>query len=60
MTMAQQRGAKTVIIVLVLGVVMLLGTYTFEFLNPVAAIALSAIVLVAAFYFSLKIWKVNK
>lgn len=57
--MTQHRGTKSVTILLVLGVVILLGIYTFRFLDPLAAIALSAIVLVAAFYFSLRIWKVR-
>lgn len=57
--MTQHRGAKSVMIALLLGVVMLLGIYAFEFLNPLASIALSAIVLIAALYFSLKIWKVK-
>ena len=57
--MTQHTAAKTTIIIMVLGVVILLGIYTFELLNPLAAIALSAVVLVAAFYFSLKIWKVK-
>ena len=56
----QHSGSRTAIIVLLLGVVILLGIYTFELLNPLAAIALSAVVLVAAFYFSLKIWKVKR
>jgi Na+/H+ antiporter NhaC len=56
----QHTGAKSVLIVLVLGVVILLGVYAFRFLDPLAAIALSAIVLVATFYFSLKIWKVKR
>ena len=57
--MTQHTAAKTTIIVMALGVVLLLGIYAFEFLNPLASIALSAIVLIAALYFSLKIWKVK-
>ena len=58
--MTQHTAAKTTIIIMVLGVVLLLGIYAFEFLNPLASIALSAIVLVTALYFSLKIWKVKR
>jgi hypothetical protein len=58
--MTQHSGSKTAIIVLLLGVVILLGIYAFRFLDPMAAIALSAIVLVAAFYFSLKVWRMSK
>ena len=57
--MTQHRGAKSVMIALLLGVVLLLGIYAFEFLNPLASIALSAIVLIAALYFSLKIWRMK-
>ena len=52
-------GAKSVLIVLVLGVVILLGVYAFRFLDPLAAMALSAIVLIAAFYLSLKVWRMK-
>ena len=58
--MTQHSGSRTAIIVLLLGVVILMGIYAFRFLDPLAAIALSAIVLIAAFYFSFKIWKVHK
>ena len=58
-SMKQHTAAKTTIIIMVLGVVLLLGIYAFRFLNPLASIALSAIVLVAAFYFSLKIWRMK-
>jgi hypothetical protein len=58
--MTQHTAAKTTIIIMVLGVVLLLGIYAFEFLNPLASIALSAIVLVTALYFSLKIWRMKK
>lgn len=55
----EHKGAKSAIMILVLGVIILLGIYTFRYLDPMAAIALSAIVLVAAFYFSLRIWRMK-
>ncbi len=52
--------AKTAAIVLVLGMVVLLGIYSLELLSPAASIILSAIVLVAAFFFVRGIWKAYK
>ena len=58
--MTDHKVARTILVVMILGIVAVLGIYACEFLNTFAAIALVLIVLIAASYFSSKVWKLNK
>ncbi|MEM3794036.1 MAG: hypothetical protein QXS76_03905 [Candidatus Bathyarchaeia archaeon] len=50
-------ASRSVMIILATGVLLLLGIFSFEFLNPVAAILLTAAVFLLVFYSALKVWR---
>ncbi|MEM4066072.1 MAG: hypothetical protein QXV17_04330 [Candidatus Micrarchaeaceae archaeon] len=50
-------ASRSVMIILAAGVLLVLGVFSFEFLNPVAAILLSVAVFLLVFYTALKVWR---
>lgn len=58
--MTDHTAARTVLVIVVLGIVAILGIYCFEFLDPMAAIALSVTVLFGSLYFAHRIWRVYR